>query len=300
MTNPFEQNVPQQQAQPENPFGQAGPAQQQAAPPSAQNPFGQNVPTQAQQQAPATPQYANPYAQPQQQAPAAPQAYMPPPTPAQYANPYVQQQAPQAYAPPAAQAPAAQQYPAGYPVPQHDATPPALGQLSAAGVAPAGDGRGAKLANMYGRLVIMFPLILETKAKNPRFVSPEDQAAGRVTEDRVTTTVVVLDDGRGGMTQISWGGSAMPPVADTDSAPLPYVRKAMWISQSRIVTQLKPHLPAGPGAAPGMVIGRVLKAGNEHNSPWYLSSDVSESDLGLGNAYLDLVRQGRYPHPLAP
>lgn len=289
VTNPFEQNVPQQapRQQPANPFGNPPAPTAAGGPASPQNPFGQGVPTQPQSQ---------------QQAP---QAYTPPANP--YANPYGvapgAQQAPAVYGGPQQ---AQQQYPAGYPAPQ--AAPshpvatgyaPPLGELSAAGVAPSGDGKGAKLANMYGRLVIMFPTSHEMKPKNPRFVTPEDQAAGRVTEERVTTTVVVLDDGRGGMSPITWGGSAMPPVPDTDSAPLPYVRKGMWISQSRIVAQLKPHLPA-PGGAPGMVIGRLYKAGNEHNSPWYLSSEVSEADLALGNAYRDLVGQGRYPHPLAP
>lgn len=265
VTNPFEQNVPQQQMQAApNPFSAPAP-QQQAAP----NPFGQAVPQQAPQAYAPAPQQqypaGYPAAQPQQYAPqtTAPQAYAP--APQQAAPPMINPAALQAAAPPP----------------------------------PAGDGKGAKLVNMYGRLVIMFPLSFEVRAKNEKYITPQDRAAGTVTQEQITATVVVLDDGRGGMAPVTWGGDPSRNEPDTDSAPMPYVRKAMWIGQSRIITQLKPHLPATPGAASGLVIGRLRRAGNESNSPWYLTSDVTEAEIALGRAYLDLVAQGRYPHPLA-
>jgi len=276
VTNPFAAPAPQQQAAPE------------PAPAAPSNPFGPGV----QQQAPAP-------------APA-PQAYAPPAQ--QYAEP-----AP-SYAPPAAvpQAYGAQQYgQAPAPAPQQSApsgqySGPALdmGALRAADAPPpAGSGTGAKLADMYNRLVLVFPHAIETRQRTERFITPEQRAKGNTTEELVTATVVVLDMGPGTSPSggyIDFGGAPheLPPTPHTTREALPYVRKAMWISQSRLVAQLKPHLPQNTGGTQGMVAGRVVKAGPERNAPWYLAG-ADESELALCRTYMGLVAQGTYPHPLA-
>jgi hypothetical protein len=279
--NPFAAHVPAEQQQP------AAPAP--AAPAQAPNPFAQ------QQAAPAAPAAPNPYAQ--QQAPAAPQAYAPP------APSY----APQGYAPQgyASQAPAAapvQAYAPPAPATAPQAAPPVLdpGRLASAGAPVVGEGRGAKLPDMYGRLVVFFPLSIARVPRNPQFITAEQRASGNTDQDRLTATVVVLDGGRlGDMTPIAFGGAphALPPTPHTDSAPLPYVRKAMWINQSRLISQLRDSLPAGPGQAPGMVAGRLAKAGPQNNDPWYLIGATAE-EIDLVTTYLNLVAAGQYPHPL--
>lgn len=259
MTNPFAPSVPAEQAQPAT------------APAAPGNPFA------AQQQAPAP--AANPYAQ---QAPAAP------------TGPYGQ--APQAYAPPAPAAPQAYA-PAA---PQH-AAPPALdmSRLSAAGAPVVGEGRGASLADMFGRLCLFFPLKEETVPRRPEHITAEQRAAGNVNQQRLTAHVVVLDGGRlGDMTPIAYGGKpyALPPTPHTDTAPLPYLRRGMWINQSRVISQLRGSIPA-PGQAPGMVAGRVTKDGPNNSDPWYLIA-ATDDELGLVRKYLELVQAGQYPHPL--
>jgi hypothetical protein len=270
------------------------------------NPFAPNVPAQPQQQG------GNPFAQPQQQ-PQAPAQQPPAGNP--FAAPAPQQPAPNGYyAQPAPQQPQAypqqqpyQPHPApqgpyGQTATQQQAAPPALdpNALSAAAPPPpSGDAKGAKLPDMYGRLVVIFPLSFEQRPKNPGFITPQDRANGNLMQDQITATVVVIDDGRGGYSPISWGGDPMRNIPPTDTVALPYVRRAMWISQSKLIAQLRPYLPQTPGAAPGMAVGRVLKAGNEANSPWYLST-ATDDEVAHARLYLNLVAQGQVPHPLAP
>jgi hypothetical protein len=251
------------------------------------NPFAPNVPAAPQPQAAPAPAQHNPYAQPAPAAPApvAPQAYA---QPALANNPYAQQSqtAPQTYAAPA-------------PV-QQQAAPPAINPagLVAAGAPVVGEGKGAKLADMYGRLVLIFPLSLAVVPRNPQYITNEQRQQGNVTQERLTATVVVLDDGQGGMQPIGYGGQAgPPPIPHSEFAPLPYVRKAMWINQSRLISQLRDHLPAA-GGQPGMVCGRVVKAGPAGNDPWYLQG-ATEQELHLAGQYLQGVQVGHFPHPLA-
>ncbi len=275
MTNPFEQPAQQQPAS--NPYATIpAPAQQPAA---AGNPFGPGVPA-------------------QQGPPAAPQAYA---QPAAAPSPYAQ---PQTYTPNAqpAYAPAAAQ-PQAYAQPQQQAAPagppPALGAVQSVGVAVAGEGKGAKFPDMYGRLALFFPLSLTRVPRNPQYITPEQRQRGDLDQERLVATVVVLDDGQGGMQPISYGGdiAAFPPIPNTESAPLPYVRKAMWITQTRMIGQLRDALPQN-GGAPEMRLGRVVKAGPNRNDAWYLQQ-ATEQDLALANQYLQLVSAGQYPHPLA-
>jgi hypothetical protein len=272
VTNPFAQNVPAQEAsaQPNNPFAGA-----------QQRPPAQTYPPQ---------QPAQAYA-PQQ-----PQAYVPP-TQSPYSNPY-------GVAPGAQNSPAVyggpQQQPQAYtPMPQ--GAPPALdpSMINAAPPPPpSADGKGAKLENMYGRLVLFFPHSRESKPKNPGFITDQDRASGNLMQDQVTATIVVIDDGRGGYSPVQWGGDLTRNQPHTDTAQLPYIRRGMWISQTKLIAQLTPFLPQGPGAAPGLVIGRPVKSGPERNSPWYLQAPT-EADTAAARNYLDLVRTGQVPHPLA-
>jgi hypothetical protein len=276
--NPFDQ-APSQQPAPGNPFPQ--PAAQPAAQPAPANPFP------AQQQAQPAP--ANPFpAQQQAQAPQQPQQWN-----AGVATYPAQQQTAQA---PAPAAPAAWQ-PQG--------SPPALNAaaVASAPVATGGGGQGPELPDMYSRLVIFFPLALETVPRNPKFITEQQRAAGNVTQERMTATIVILDSGPG--TQpggtIAWGGAPheIPPRPHTNNDPLPCVVKNKWISQTRLIQQCRPFLPAGPGQAPGIVAGRPAKTGPAHNDPWYLVG-ASPEELALVQKYIELVMAGQYPHPLAP
>jgi hypothetical protein len=289
-------------SQPVNPFllatAPAEPAHQPAPQQAPQtttnmgaNPFGPAVPQAAPAPAPA---------------PAPPQAYAQPAQPAQpqYGAPqgYPQQQAaPAAYAP--------QQYPQGQPqyAPQPQAAqaaPPAALDPSMLRGAPApvvGEGRGAKLAHMYGRLVLVFPLSIARKPRNPQFITPEQRQRGDMEQEQITATFVVLDDGQGGMQPIRFGGdpSAFPPVPDTESAALPYVRKGLWVTQSRVISQLRDFLPdPASGRAGGMICGRMVKTGPQRNDPWYITT-ATEQELALAGQYMQLVSAGTYPHPLA-
>jgi hypothetical protein len=270
VTNPFAQHVPTDQQQAGNPFAQSQPAPAQPAP-QAGNPFG------GQQAAPPAQQYA-----PQQQA--AP-SYAPPAP--------VQQYAPQQAAP-------VQQYAAPAPV----QSAPQFGQLASAPAPVVGEGRGASLAHMFGRLVLVFPHREETVPRRPEHITAEQRAAGNVNQQRLTATVVVLDAGPGRMDPIAVDGkpNAFPPVPPSEYAPLPYVRKGMWINQSRMITQCRDFLPgapnAGPGGAPGMLLGRVAKAGPQQNDPWYLEP-ATEAELQLAQKYLSMVQGGQFPNPLA-
>lgn len=244
-----------------------------------------------------------------------------PAAPAQISNPFgpgtPAAPAPQAYAPPAPAPVAAPQYaPAqqGY-APQQTAPAPTAPQgyagpalnmdaLRPAGTpSPSGSGGGAKLADMYDRLVLVFPHTVETVSRNPQFITPEQRAKGQLTEERVVATVVVLDMGPGTSPAgafIDFGGAPydIPPRPHTTREPLPYVRKAMWITQSKLVEQLKPHLPAAMGGTQGMVAGRVVKQGSDRNSPWYLAG-ATEAELDLCRQYMAGVGVGHFPHPLA-
>lgn len=290
--NPFAQNVPAQTAQP------ATAPQQQTAP----NPFAQQqaAPAAPQQQTPAA---GNPFAQAAQQVghAAVPQAYAPQQSYGAPA-PAAVQTYPQ-YGAPAAQ----QQAPAPVVVTQyHQTAPPALGTAAAPPPPVAGGGRGAKLADMYGRLVVVFPLSLQRVPKNAKFVTDADRQSGNLEQDRMTATVVVLDGGAvGNMQPLAWGGNphALGGSPHTESSPLPYVRKGMWLNQSQVIGQLSPYLPGrergGPNGAPGAVVGRIVKTGPQQNDPWFITTPTEE-ELHLANQYLQLVGAGQFPHPLAP
>lgn len=285
------------------------------------NPFAQNVPAQSQPaataQAPANPfaqQQAAPAAAPQQQYAQPVQQHVQQPAqayaPQAPANPYAQQQPTQTY--PNYGAPAQQQAaPAPTAVtPQHYAAPqgsmPALGTATAPPPPPPSGGKGANVADMYGRLVIIFPHVVQNVPKRPQHITDEQRARGDVNQDRMTATVVVLDGGSpDNMAPIAFGGNphVLGGRPHDQSAPLPYVRKGMWINQSKVIAQVSDYMPgrslAGPNGAPGAAVGRLVKEGPEQNAAWYLTTP-NEAELNLANAYLGLVMQGQYPHPLAP
>lgn len=276
---PAEQPTPAAPAPAPNPYQQAAPV----APAAQGNPFAATVP----QAAPVAQTYAQ--QQTQYAQPAAPNPYATPGT--SHMEHVAMQHAPapvQQYAPPAQRPPAA---------------PPAALDPSMLRGAPApivGEGRGAKLVHMYGRLVLAFPLSITRKARNPQFITQEQRQRGDLEQDQVTATFVVLDDGHGGMQPIRFGGdpSAFPPIADTESAPLPYVRKGMWVTQSRVISQLRDFLPAAPGQPGGVICGRMVKTGPQRNDPWYITT-ATDAELDLAGQYMQLVAAGTYPHPLA-
>lgn len=252
------------------------------------NPFAPAVPQQAQ---PEPQVLVNPFAGPATSAPQPVQAYAPPVapvTPNPFATNPPSPQGPYGQAP----APAAPQY-----------QPPTLDSsgLASAPPPPPSGGRGADLVAMYGRLVLCIPQHIEQVPRNPKYITDAQRAAGNTTQERMTVTVVVLDDGAGGMQPIAFGGAPheLPPRPHTESAPLPYVRKGMWINQSRLIGQLRPFLPATPGGTPGMTVGRVAKTGPAHNDPWYLIG-ATEQEVARAGQYLEAVKGGHYPHPLAP
>jgi len=228
--------------------------------------------------------------------------------PAQQANPFATQQtgtapvaAPWLATPTATEQASYPSAPNGAVAPTPAGPPPALniaGLSSVGAPPPSGSGKGPSFVEMFGRLLLIFPLQVDTVPKNPKFIQP----GGSTTQDRMTATIVILDDGAGGMSPIQYGGNpmAMPPGSQphTDSAPLPYVRKAMWISQSQVVAQLRDALPSTPGGTPGMKLGRIMKAGPAHNDPWFLQAPT-EADLTAGRQYLEAVQAGAVPHPLA-
>jgi len=281
------------------------------------NPFAQNVPAAAEAAQPAG-AAPNPFAQ-QQAAPAAPpqapQAYAPQQQVPAAGNPFAQQQAaPQGYAPQQYAAPAQQAYapqqaysaPAPAAVQTH-AAPPALGTASAPPPPVAAGGKGAKLADMYGRLVVIFPMALQRVPKNAKFITDADRQSGNLDQERMTATVVVLDGGRvGDLTPLAWGGNPYQiggGTPHTESSPLPYVRKGMWLNQSQLIGQCSPYLPGrergGPNGAPGAVVGRIVKTGPQQNDPWFITTPT-DAEIGLANQYLQLVSAGQFPHPLAP
>lgn len=265
MTNPFAQQQPAAPAA--NPFGQPQQANP-AAPQTAPNPFGQGVP----QAAPAAP------------APAAAPA---------------QQQWPAQQAP-------AQTAPSQWNAPQQAQATPSidLNRLAGAGEPVVGGASGAKLADMYSRLVVIFPLSIGMQARSPQYITDEQRRNGNTEQERLVATVVVLDSGPGtppGTGFIDFGGNphALGGKPHDKRESLPYVRKAMWITQSRLISQCRDFLPREPGAGPGVVVGRLAKTGPEANAPWYLVTP-SQEEIDTARKYLDLVHNNQYPHPLAP
>lgn len=284
--NPFAAATPQQQAEqpvqapPANPYAQAAPVQAYAPPAAAPSPFGPAVPQQ--QASPPAPAAQPQYGAPQQQV-------------QQWAG--TPQYAPQA---PAQQAPPAQQWQA--PAAPAAGPPPSFGPATSAPAPVVGGGAGPDLPAMYSRLVIMFPLAIERVPRNPKYITPEQRAKGNVEEDRMTATVIVLDNGPGtppGQGVLSWGGNphAMGGSPHTNHDPLPYVRKGMWISQTRLVSQGRGLIPAGGSPATPMV-GRLARTGPENNAPWYLVG-ATPAELAIADQYLQAVAAGHLPHPLA-
>jgi hypothetical protein len=188
------------------------------------------------------------------------------------------------------------------PVAASAAAPPAFdfSRLASAPAPVVGEGKGAALADMYGRLVLFFPLSISRVARRTEYITAEQRARGDLDQEQLVATVVVLDDGQGGMQPIAYGGKpyAIPSTPHTDQAPLPYVRKAMWVKQTRLISQLRDSLPAAPGGAPGMIAGRLNKTGPAQNDPWFLVG-ATEAEVALVRQYLELVQANQYPHPLA-
>lgn len=183
-------------------------------------------------------------------------------------------------------------------IPAPTAAAPRLGSFAPAAPVTIGGGSGAKLADMYGRLVLVLPLSISIVPKATMYITPEQAAAGQTTQPRMVATFVVLD----GESPIAFGGDlyAFPQKPHTKSEPLPHVSKALWISQSKLLEQTAEALAQAQahGAGAGMVLGRLLRGGNEKNSPWILG-EYSAEDAQRAQYYLDGVASGQFPNPLA-
>lgn len=271
MTNPFAPQPAAPAPAPGNPFGPATPVEPTPPAPAPGNPFSPG-------------------------APAAPAPYTPP------APAYPSAPAPTAYAPgstgyaTAAPAPAANggsPWPAG----AQAAPPPALGSATAPPPPTEGGGKGAKLPDMYGKLCVVLPTAYDpARQKRAEFI----KAGEATTQRQMTATFVVIDDGNfRGQSPIQFGGNpyVVGGKPHNQSAPLPYVNKGLWVTQTRMIDQLMPYMPGGPRAAE-VAIGRPLKTTPEHNAPWFLSTPTAE-ELAFAQQYLDAVAAGHLPHPLA-
>jgi hypothetical protein len=116
-------------------------------------------------------------------APAQPAA----PVPAGPVNPFAQPAPAAAPAPFAVPVqPAAPAFPTAAAAPV--AAPPAFdfSRLASAPAPVVGEGRGAALADMYGRLVLFFPLSLQRVARSAQYITAEQRARGDL--DRLNKT----------------------------------------------------------------------------------------------------------------
>lgn len=168
-------------------------------------------------------------------------------------------------------------------------TPPAQ---SAAPAAPATAGadpfsapapqlaRGPRLREMYGRLLLLIPLGVETV---PNTLSKEAGA----TQERMTADVVILDGG-----PIDFGGKpeAMPPVAHTKRVETPHKTERMYVSSVGLVSQCREALAKRLSGQPGMVLGRLARgeAKGNQEAPYLLSAPTDE-DKALARQYLAQV-----------
>jgi hypothetical protein len=238
------------------------------------NPFGPAAQPQA---APANP--FGPAAAPAPQA--APPAFAPP---AQQVAP-----APEAYGTPGQ--PGSSQWPAG----AQPAAAPTLGTSFSRPAAAASGWSEAKLKDMYGRLVLILPISVRRGVVS----NFKDKDGNAQVQDLMTAVFVVLDGG----SPIVYGGDpyVMPPIPHTKSGALPHVTRGP-VSQSKLVQQCEGALAAvaatGPGSDGAMVLGRLLKNGQELTSAWVLG-DYTKTEEEIAAYYLAGVKSGQFVNPLA-
>lgn len=182
-----------------------------------------------------------------------------------------------AVAPPAAPAPAAPVTPSAPATPA--SVPYAGGDDPFSGPAPQAP-RGPRLRDLYGRLLLIIPIKLETGIPN-RLGKPGD------TQDRMTADVIVLDGG-----PIAFGGKpeAMPPVPHDKTATVPHKTDRQYISSTGLISQSRLALAKRAQGQPGMVLGRLTKgAATEKGEPPWLLTDPTDADKALARQYLAQV-----------
>lgn len=143
----------------------------------------------------------------------------------------------------------------------------------------AGGGSRPKMADMYGRLLLISPEKIDQQ--------PSLNDASKMV-DRLTATVVIVDPG-----QVAFGGNPqeIPPIPHTMFEDAPYKVDSMFISAVGVVNQCRDALRARELKTGGstMVLGR-LKKGEQKDStkkaPWRLEP-ASEEDKELARAYLN-------------
>jgi hypothetical protein len=203
---------------------------------------------------PSAPAPANPYAQPQQQAPT---------------NPYAQQQA----APPAQYTQQPQQMPGNGLVarPGEFLAPPPP--------SASGSGNLPSIGDLQGKLLIIMPESVKRGVPS-RFTNngvPQ-------TQDQMTCTIVVLDDGQGGQLTFMPKQNGQP-TGQAQTVQLPYVIKGKWITQRKLVEQLEQALSMRLAGQPGLVFGRLWKTGTSNNDP-YVLAQPQPHEVEIYNRYV--------------
>lgn len=220
-----------------------------------------------------------------------PNPFMPAPPTQQPPNPYVTNppaptgpygQQPQAPVNPYAQQPVQPQN-GGSPWPQ-GATAGAPGLVAAPGqfVRPAappppGQGAGAKVSDLKGRLLIVLP-------ESVRYGVPSkfNNADGTAkTQDIMIATVIVLDGG-----PLRWGATPQNPAGKVEN--VPHVIKGCWIPQTGLIVQLDPALKMRQSGQAGIALGRLWQVGNAQTDP-YVLAEPSPEDVQVYNQYVSQV-----------
>lgn len=149
------------------------------------------------------------------------------------------------------------------------------GQFVPIGAPPAdASGNMPKLSDLTGRLILFLPERLERGVPSQ---FKNDDGSPR-SQDRLTATLVVLDGG-----PVVWGGQT--PAKPRQQEQIPYVAKAFWISQSKIISQLDAALQLRLSGGAGLAIGRLWKTGTEQNSP-YVLQEPNAQDVQIYNQYV--------------
>lgn len=148
---------------------------------------------------------------------------------------------------------------------------------------PAPASKFPAVAGLKGRLLLVKPTKLETGITS-RFKEADGSAK---TQDRLTATIVVLD-GPATFTWVDREGDQQTLTADADGAPfsIPVEFTDMYLSQAKLIGEVKKYLNARPGEA-SMALGRLIKLPprDGQSGAWSLESPTS-GDADLARKYI--------------
>lgn len=168
--------------------------------------------------------------------------------------------------------------PTGAPL-THAPDPFAGGDDPFAGPAPQ-QPRGPRLLDMYGRLLLLVPHLVETVPnRNPG-------APAGATQQRMTADVIILDGG-----PCAYGGQPekLGGAPHDKTASIPHKSPRMFVSSAGLVSQCREALAKRiTTGTPGMVLGR-LKVGVPKDStqnPPYLLELPTDADKAIARQYL--------------